>query len=113
MLLEVKVHIARTHLMPWCLSDQLVPILCTGEGAHRTRPPCALVSLWLPDITHPGALQEEKVHIARTHLMPKLLEQHGLAPGQVRLEDSVVDHIATGWVEISGLHLLLTRCLTA
>ena len=38
----------------------------------------------------PGYTQEEKVHIAVRHLLPKQLKQHGLTSDQIQIpEDSI------------------------
>jgi len=41
----------------------------------------------------PGYTVEEKVEIARRHLLPKQLEQHGLNDRQLEVPPSVLSHI--------------------
>lgn len=49
----------------------------------------------------PGYTQEEKVHIAERHLMPKQLKQHGMTTDQLQIpEDSIKligNDIKVGW----------------
>ena len=40
-----------------------------------------------------GYTLEEKVHIASRHLMPRLLEEHGLSPANLVLGDDVMQYI--------------------
>src|SRR6202023_2256765 len=37
-----------------------------------------------------GYSEEEKLHIARRYLIPRQLEEHGLAPDQVQIEDAAL-----------------------
>lgn len=40
-----------------------------------------------------GYTLEEKVHIAQSHLLPRLLEDHGLGPANVHFTDGVMEYI--------------------
>lgn len=50
-----------------------------------------------------GYTEEEKVHIARRHLLPKQIEEHGLAPKSVRISDAVLQKIIEGYTREAGV----------
>jgi ATP-dependent Lon protease len=54
----------------------------------------------------PGYTAEEKLQIAREHLLPKLLRDHGLAEGQLRLEDAAVARVIAEYTREAGLRNL-------
>ena len=49
---------------------------------------------------------EEKVEIARRHLLPKQLKEHGLKKGQLRLSDSALRTVISGYTKESGVRVL-------
>lgn len=53
-----------------------------------------------------GYLQEEKVEIAKHHLLPKELENHGIKSTQMRLKKDVLDYIIDGYTRESGVRSL-------
>ena len=53
-----------------------------------------------------GYVTEEKVEIARKHLMPKLLETNGLNKRQVKLSKDVIETIVEGYTRESGVREL-------
>lgn len=53
-----------------------------------------------------GYLQEEKVEIARHHLLPKELENHAIKASQLRLKKDVLDYIIDGYTRESGVRSL-------
>lgn len=53
-----------------------------------------------------GYLQEEKVEIAKRHLLPKQLEKHGLKSSQMRLRKEVLDYLIDGYTRESGVRSL-------
>lgn len=59
------------------------------------------------DVT--GYTVEEKVEIARKHLIPKQLKEHGLAKGQVKFAKSVVERIVEEYTRESGVRGLEKR----
>ncbi len=53
-----------------------------------------------------GYLQEEKVEIAKRHLLPKELVNHGIKSTQLRLKKDVLDYIIDGYTRESGVRSL-------
>ncbi len=53
-----------------------------------------------------GYILEEKLEIARRHLIPKQLREHGLKRGQVRISKAVVRDIIDGWAREAGVRSL-------
>ncbi len=53
-----------------------------------------------------GYSMEEKVEIAKRHLIPESLEEHGLKKGQVELSDEVMMKIAQDYTRESGVRSL-------
>ncbi|CAG8691492.1 4333_t:CDS:10, partial [Racocetra persica] len=53
-----------------------------------------------------GYTFEEKVHIAKRHLLPKQIKYHGLEPGYVNISDEVLLKIATGYTCEAGVRNL-------
>ncbi len=53
-----------------------------------------------------GYIVEEKIEIARRHLVPKQLENHGLAKGQVRFSRKVLERIIESYTRESGVREL-------
>lgn len=52
---------------------------------------------------------EEKVQIARRHLLPKQMEEHGLKKGSVRIGDDVLRAVIRDYTRESGVRLLERR----
>ena len=52
---------------------------------------------------------EEKVQIAKRHLLPKQMEEHGLKKGSVRISDDVLRAIIRDYTRESGVRLLERR----
>ena len=53
-----------------------------------------------------GYILEEKLEIARRHLLPKQLKQHGLKRGQVSITKPVLARIIDGWAREAGVRSL-------
>jgi ATP-dependent Lon protease len=49
---------------------------------------------------------EEKLHIAKDHLLPKQRKRHGLKARQLRIGDTAIREIISGWTEESGVRML-------
>jgi ATP-dependent Lon protease len=56
-----------------------------------------------------GYTREEKLEIARKHLMPRLLEDHGLTAEQVRIEEDAIEKIISEYTAEAGLRNLGQR----
>jgi ATP-dependent Lon protease len=50
-----------------------------------------------------GYTEEEKLHIARRHLIPKLVERHGIGPEHVVFTDAGLRRILSGYTREAGL----------
>ncbi len=59
-----------------------------------------------------GYLQEEKEEIAKRHLLPKELANHGLKPSQMRLKKEIVSHIIDDYTRESGVRNLERQIAT-
>ncbi len=53
-----------------------------------------------------GYLEEEKIEIARRHLLPRLLEQHGKTPADLEITDEAIAAIIEGYTGESGVRQL-------
>jgi ATP-dependent Lon protease len=53
-----------------------------------------------------GYTQEEKVQIAKKHLWPKQLREHGLGEGEVKISDSSLHRVADDYTRESGVRSL-------
>ena len=49
---------------------------------------------------------EEKVQIAKRHLIPKEMKRHGLSRGQLKISDSAIREIISGYTRESGVRVL-------
>ena len=83
--------------IPYDLSE--VFFICTGNVKYQI--PRVLADR-MDIIDLPGYMFEEKVDIGIRHLLPKVLTEHGLTPEQVKIPQSVMQHIvsdihARGW----------------
>ena len=50
-----------------------------------------------------GYTLEEKLHIARTYLVPRQIEANGLRPGQVRFQDAAIVEIISNYTREAGV----------
>ncbi|KNC98542.1 ATP-dependent protease La [Spizellomyces punctatus DAOM BR117] len=54
----------------------------------------------------PGYTFDEKLHIAKRHLLPKQIKAHGIEPDEIRIEENVLMKIATGYTREAGVRNL-------
>ena len=54
----------------------------------------------------PSYTAEEKFHIARNHLIPKQLKEHGLKASQFKIEDKAVDELIQYYTKEAGVRTL-------
>jgi len=57
-------------------------------------------------INIPGYILEDKIHIAKDHLVPKQLEAHGVPAKSLRLSEAVIEKIISEYTRESGVRLL-------
>jgi ATP-dependent Lon protease len=57
-------------------------------------------------INIPSYTATEKYHIARRHLLPRLLEEHGLKPSQVKIQPSTIKTVITEYTREAGVRQL-------
>jgi ATP-dependent Lon protease len=50
-----------------------------------------------------GYTTAEKLHIARNHLLPKQLEEHGLKAHQLAIADELINHVITHYTREAGV----------
>lgn len=53
-----------------------------------------------------GYLQEEKIEIAKRHLIPKLLENHGFRKGEIKFTDEAIETVIDNYTRESGVRKL-------
>lgn len=87
--------------MPFDLSE--VFFICTGNVKYQI--PRALADR-MDIIDLPGYMLDEKVNIGMRHLLPKVLEEHGLTPEQLKIPQSVMQHIVTDYTREAGVRNL-------
>ena len=54
----------------------------------------------------PSYTEEEKLQIAKRHLLPKQTKEHGLPPKSVRVSDAAMKHIIEGYTREAGVRTL-------
>jgi ATP-dependent Lon protease len=87
--------------LPFDLSEVL--FICTANDLSTLSAP---LRDRLEIIEIEGYTQKEKQAIAKKHLIPKKLGEHGLAPDQLTVTDDVVGSIIAGWTREAGVRQL-------
>src|SRR5438067_11872994 len=93
--------------IPYDLSE--VFFICTGNVKYQI--PRALVDR-MDIIDLPGYMFDERVNIGLRHLLPKVLREHGLAPEQLKIPQSVMQQIVTGYTREAGVRNLERQLAT-
>ncbi len=93
----------RDHFLeiPFDLSDVL---FITTANTTETIPRPLLDRMELIELT--SYTDEEKVQIAKRHLIPKELKRHGLRRAQLKIDDEAIRAAITGYTRESGVRLL-------
>ena len=60
----------------------------------------------MEEIPIPGYTPEEKLQIARRHLLPRQLDEHGLTPGRLKIEDDAVLRLVGEYTREAGVRNL-------
>ena len=92
----LDVPIDLTQVLFICTANQSGPI----PSALRDR-------LEITEI--PGYIEEEKLEIARRHLLPRLREGHGLEEGQLTITRKAVRHVVQAYTREAGVRRLEQR----
>jgi ATP-dependent Lon protease len=93
--------------LPYDLSE--VFFICTGNNRYQI--PRALADR-MDIIEIPGYTEEEKIEIARTHLLPKVLGEHGLGKSQVQIPANVMRYIVNRYTREAGVRSLERQLAT-
>ena len=60
----------------------------------------------------PGYMLDEKINIGTRHLLPKVLQEHGLTTEQVQIPQTVMTHIVTDYTREAGVRNLERQLAT-
>jgi len=60
----------------------------------------------MENVNFAGYTEEEKLQIAKSYLVPRQIEENGLAPGQLTLEDAAVREVIASYTRESGVRQL-------
>ena len=84
--------------VPFDLSE--VFFICTGNVKYQIPRPLADR---MDIIELPGYILDEKVNIGLRYILPKVLNEHGLTPEQLKIPQAVMQHIVTDYTREAGV----------
>ncbi|GAC1390884.1 MAG: endopeptidase La [Ktedonobacteraceae bacterium] len=93
--------------VPFDLSE--VFFICTGNVKYQIPRPLADR---MDIIELSGYILEEKVNIGLRHLLPKVLNEHGLTPEQLKIPQIAMQHIVTDYTREAGVRNLERQLAT-
>jgi ATP-dependent Lon protease len=96
-------HSFRDHYLEVLVDLSKVLFIATANQLGTMHP--ALLDR-MEIISLAGYTEEDKVHIARTYLIPRQLTEHGLAPGALVLEDGALRQIVAEYTREAGVRSL-------
>jgi ATP-dependent Lon protease len=77
-----------------------VMFIATANSLNSIQP-ALLDRMEIIDVT--GYTTEEKLQIAKKHLVPKQLEEHGVKPRQINFTDSAIEYVIENYTRESGV----------
>ncbi len=93
--------------VPFDLSE--VFFICTGNVKYQIPRPLADR---MDIIELPGYILDEKVTIGLRHILPKVLNEHGLTPEQLKIPHAVMQHVVTDYTREAGVRNLERQLAT-
>jgi endopeptidase La len=96
-------HTFRDHYLEVPLDLSHVLFIATANQLGTVHP--ALLDR-MEIITLAGYSEEEKTHIARMYLIPRQLEEHGLKPEQLTLDDEALRRVIADYTREAGVRAL-------
>jgi ATP-dependent Lon protease len=83
--------------------------ICTGNVKYKIPRPLADR---MDIIELPGYMLDEKITIGQRYLLPKVLQEHGLSPEQLRIPQTVMKRVITDYTREAGVRNLERQLAT-
>jgi ATP-dependent Lon protease len=96
-------HAFRDHYLEINVDLSRVLFIATSNQLGTIHP--ALIDR-MEVIALSGYTEEEKIHIARRYLIPRQVQEHGLKPDQVHIEDAALRRIVSEYTREAGVRSL-------